>query len=134
MFNSYSFIYNTTSFAPNALYVCIFVYSNMYVYRLVFNSYLVICSEIFFLLGTNFTTFISLPLEVCLVIEIMWVRVITDFDLFFFFCFLLLNVYLFALTFIVFICFLFFIQIKVKTLVKAYHWEKISKSKIGETS
>lgn len=91
MFNSYSFIYNTTSFAPNALYVCIFVYSNMYVYRLVFNSYLVICSEIFFLLGTNFTTFISLPLEVCLVTIIMWVRVITDFDLFFifffFFCF-----------------------------------------------
>lgn len=87
MFNSYSFIYNTTSFAPNALYVCIFVYSNMYVYRLVFNSYLVICSEIFFLLGTNFTTFISLPLEVCLVIEIMWVRVITDFDLFFCFFF-----------------------------------------------
>lgn len=123
MFNSYSFIYNTTSFAPNALYVCIFVYSNMYVYRLVFNSYLVICSEIFFLLGTNFTTFISLPLEVCLVTIIMWVRVITDFDLFFHFFFifvLLLNVYLFALTFIVFIC-LFFIQIKVKTVVKAYH-------------
>lgn len=64
----------------------------------------------------------------------MWVRVITDFDLFFFLIFvLLLNVYLFALTFIVFIC-LFFIQIKVKTVVKAYHWEKISKSKIGETS
>lgn len=61
----------------------------------------------------------------------MWVRVITDFDLFFFF--LLLNVYLFALTFIIFIC-LFYIQIKVKTVVKAYHWEKISKSKIGETS
>lgn len=95
----------------------------MYVYRLVFNSYLVICSEIFFLLGTNFTTFISLPLEVCLVTIIMWVRVITDFDLFFHFFFifvLLLNVYLFALTFIVFIC-LFFIQIKVKTVVKAYH-------------
>lgn len=98
MFNSYSFIYNTTSFAPNALYVCIFVYSNMYVYRLVFNSYLVICSEIFFLLGTNFTTFISLPLEVCLVIEIMWVRVITDFDLFF--CFFFVVKFLFICSYL----------------------------------
>lgn len=120
MFNSYSFIYNTTSFAPNALYVCIFVYSNMYVYRLVFNSYLVICSEIFFLLGTNFTTFISLPLEVCLVIEIMWVRVITDFDLYFLF-FVVKCLFICSYLYRFHLFFFYFIQIKVKTLVKAYH-------------
>lgn len=137
MFNSYSFIYNTTSFAPNAHYI-IYLYIHicicmlcMYNIQILFYSYVV--SYLFrnrFLAWHEFyNIYFILPLEVGLVTIIMWVRVIIDFDLFFFFFvfvffFVLLNVYLFALTFIVFNFFLLFIENKSENISESISLRK----------